>query len=316
MKILAVDDDDMIIRFLDGSLRGLGYDELTFAQSAQDALEKIDAAPEPFECFLLDIMMPGMDGIELCSRIRSIPLYENTPIIMLTAVKEKQAIHQSFANGATDYVTKPFDITELGARIRVANMLFVEQRRSADKAFAAQTLKSQLDKDLSFPLSEPVLIRDVPGFIGAVQLENYMLQLSHIGMFKSAAIGFQINGITDHYNRTTPTDFFYLLTDVADAIFSSLDGTEAMLSYLGFGSYVAVVPRVNRLSTEEMQERIQVTLDDYELVDSNGKPMPTHVTVGPQTLGSLFGSNAKMILNRAVNAAQVHSGETALQEAG
>ena len=73
-----------------------------------------------FNCLLIDINMLDMDGIKLCSLVRSIPTYCTTPIIMLTTITERGFIDRAFKAGATDYANKSFNISEMGAYLRMA----------------------------------------------------------------------------------------------------------------------------------------------------------------------------------------------------
>jgi len=74
--------------------------------------------------------MPGMDGIELCRWVRQIPRYHQTPIIMLTAMRDMKNMGEAYRAGATDYATKPFDIEDLGMRLRVAQETVQAQRET------------------------------------------------------------------------------------------------------------------------------------------------------------------------------------------
>jgi len=113
MKILAVDDDESILSILQILVTRAGYDDFVTARSGGEALELIAKARRPFEFFLLDIDMPGMDGIEFCDLLRRLPSYADCPIVMLTAMTERKYIDQAYAAGATDYVIKPFDVNDL-----------------------------------------------------------------------------------------------------------------------------------------------------------------------------------------------------------
>lgn len=111
-KILAVDDEERIRQFLQRGLTFEGY-RVETAADGQEALEK--ARDDPPDLVLLDLMLPGMDGIEVCRRIRSA---SDVPILMLTA---KEAIEDRVAGldaGADDYLVKPFSFDELLARVR------------------------------------------------------------------------------------------------------------------------------------------------------------------------------------------------------
>ena len=125
MRILAVDDDHFIRELLPLVFAEAGIPSIDIAASGSEALEMIREAPKLYEFLLLDIMMPEMDGIELCQRVRRIPGYRDTPILMLTAKTDIASIEQAFAAGANDYVTKPFDVKEIANRVHVAQRLFL-----------------------------------------------------------------------------------------------------------------------------------------------------------------------------------------------
>jgi DNA-binding response OmpR family regulator len=128
MKILTVDDDAFIRELLPLIAAKAGFPDVTTVSSGQLAMETLTKVDTAFDCMLLDINMPGMNGIELCGRIRQMDAYGKTPIIMLTAMSERDYMDDAFKAGATDYATKPFDINELGARLRVAQELVLAHR--------------------------------------------------------------------------------------------------------------------------------------------------------------------------------------------
>jgi two-component system KDP operon response regulator KdpE len=111
-KILVVDDDPKILRFVKTNLEARDY-ELCVARGGSEALQVFrDESPD---LVILDIMLPGIDGFEVCNQIRT---QSQVPIIMLSARGDTRDKVQCLSAGADDYVTKPFDITELIARIR------------------------------------------------------------------------------------------------------------------------------------------------------------------------------------------------------
>ena len=120
MKTLAVDDDQIVLGILKGVLERAGLGEVETCESATEALAAIDSAEKPFTCFLLDIQMPGMDGIELCERIRQHPQARTASILMLTAMSDQANIECAFAAGANDYITKPLDATQVIVRLGIA----------------------------------------------------------------------------------------------------------------------------------------------------------------------------------------------------
>lgn len=122
-KILIVDDEERIRRLLNMYLARENY-EIAEAENGQEALEL--ALNEEFNCILLDIMMPEMDGIEVAKRLRN---EKSTPIIMLTAKGEENNRVEGFEVGADDYIVKPFSPREVVLRVKAI------LRRSSETAF-------------------------------------------------------------------------------------------------------------------------------------------------------------------------------------
>ncbi len=112
MKILVVDDEELLVKGIRFNLRGEGYDVIT-GNTGLEALQR--AQNENPDLIVLDVMMPEMDGLTACSKIRE---FSNVPIILLTAKTDDMDKLMGFDCGADDYLTKPFNILELKARIR------------------------------------------------------------------------------------------------------------------------------------------------------------------------------------------------------
>lgn len=117
MRILAVDDEPAILQLLEIALHASGNYTVAVAPSAQKAFHKIAEEAEPFDCLLLDIQMPAMTGIEVCAEVRKTPGYEYVPILMLTAMSDWHYLQKAFAAGATDYITKPFDLDDVRSKM-------------------------------------------------------------------------------------------------------------------------------------------------------------------------------------------------------
>ena len=114
-KILAVDDEQDIIELLSYNLAREGF-EVTTATDGEETLKKIRA--KSFDLVILDLMMPGIQGMELCRILRNDPKTKDLPIIMLTAKTEEVDRILGLEMGADDYLTKPFSPRELIARIK------------------------------------------------------------------------------------------------------------------------------------------------------------------------------------------------------
>ena len=112
MKILVVDDEALLVKGIRFNLQNEGYDVIT----GSDGLEAVRLVQEQSpDLVVLDVMMPNMDGLTACAKIRE---FSNIPIILLTAKADDMDKLIGFDHGADDYLTKPFNILELKARIR------------------------------------------------------------------------------------------------------------------------------------------------------------------------------------------------------
>ena len=136
MRVLIVEDDPAIVRFLERGLAAHGHQAVT-ADNGQDGV--LMATDESVDFVLLDIMLPGMDGQEVLRRIRA--RRPNLPVLMLTARDEVRDKVSALDGGADDYLTKPFDLDELLARMRALV-------RRADQPEASKIEMGDLKMDL------------------------------------------------------------------------------------------------------------------------------------------------------------------------
>lgn len=116
-QILVVDDEEDILELVSFSLRRERF-EVRCAKSGEEALDKI--LKDPPDLILLDLMLPGMDGLEVARRLKGDPRTEKIPVIMLTAKGEEADIVVGLELGADDYITKPFSPRILIARVKAA----------------------------------------------------------------------------------------------------------------------------------------------------------------------------------------------------
>ena len=113
--LLIVDDDCRVCRVLARLLAPESY-ELAFASEGAEAIEKAQELTP--DMILTDVMMPGMDGFELCRRLRADPLLAEVPILMITALDDRASRLSGIQAGADEFIAKPFDTVELRARVR------------------------------------------------------------------------------------------------------------------------------------------------------------------------------------------------------
>ena len=130
MKILVVDDEKVLVKGIKFNLESEGYQ----VEVGYDGQAAVDLARDgAFDLIILDLMMPKIDGLQACMRIRE---FSNVPIILLTAKGEDADKLMGFESGADDYITKPFNILELKARIRALLRragAAAQQQREADR---------------------------------------------------------------------------------------------------------------------------------------------------------------------------------------
>jgi phosphoserine phosphatase RsbU/P len=124
MRILVAEDDPVTRKLLEATLGRLGWDVITAEDgtAAWRILETLEGKAAP-ELLLLDWMMPGFDGIEICRKVRNTPRLELMYIILLTSRSEKEDLAMGFIAGANDYITKPFHPVELESRVRVGQRM-------------------------------------------------------------------------------------------------------------------------------------------------------------------------------------------------
>ena len=145
-KILIIEDNRDLARLLEGHLQDSAFQ----ADVAFDGLTGLaKAGSAPYDLIILDLMLPGLDGLEVCRRLRRKPSY--VPILMLTAKSSEMDRVIGLEIGADDYVTKPFSIPELLARVRAVLRRIEELRESAkehvEAAIRLETSCSFLPKE-------------------------------------------------------------------------------------------------------------------------------------------------------------------------
>jgi PleD family two-component response regulator len=161
MRILVVDDAEDSREIIELALLSGGYKDIATAASGSDALKLLDVghgesgAPPKADIVLLDVMMPEIDGIETCARIRNDARYVDTPIIMVTSLDDMDSLASAFVAGANDYINKPLNRVELIARVRSALKLKAElERRQARERELLQFLSNWGDRHASVWIDE------------------------------------------------------------------------------------------------------------------------------------------------------------------
>ena len=150
MRILVVDDEKTLVKGMKFNLENEGYE----VECAYDGAAALELAREGrFDLIILDVMMPEMDGLEACMKIRE---FSNVPIIMLTAKSEDADKLMGFECGADDYLTKPFNILELKARVRALLWRAAGVQRSQGSLLTVGKLTLNTEERVAIRDGEPV----------------------------------------------------------------------------------------------------------------------------------------------------------------
>lgn len=280
MKILAVDDDPIILELLTEVLRAVGFTNLSVCTSAMEAIEVINKAEVPFDCFLLDIQMPEMDGIALTSAIRRMPGHDRTPILMITAMSDRKYIDGAFAAGASDYITKPFEIGEIHARMRLIDSLVTERRQVEDRN-PVEPLREPLAIVTKADLERRQTPPDIDGFIDYLALENYLLQVSRISLFGMQAFGVVVPDMQRVFSASSLFELEAAVSDFAEAISDCLKPHQFFAAHAGGGDFVCVLTDGDKFDLADFESRLQDMVREMDLHFCDGRPMTLLPVVGP-----------------------------------
>ncbi|NJN25825.1 MAG: hybrid sensor histidine kinase/response regulator [Cyclobacteriaceae bacterium] len=184
-KVLIVDDVTKNIQLVANFLKQAGYD-INFAISGKTALNHINK--EKFDLILLDIMMPEMDGFEVCQKLKSDEETKDIPIVFLTAKTDIDSITKAFQVGGIDYITKPFNRAELLARVKT-HLELQEQKRNLKELNATKDkFFSIIAHDLKSPLNQLLGLSEILQKELETQQNNEIKNLVNL-MNKSAMSG-------------------------------------------------------------------------------------------------------------------------------
>jgi two-component system sensor histidine kinase/response regulator len=172
-SLLVIDDEPDNFDVIEALLSAGSY-QLHYTASGEDAISQLDIIKP--DLILLDVMMPGMDGIEVCQKIKSMAKWQPIPIIIVTALNSKEDLARALQAGADDFISKPVNGLEL--RARVQSMLRIKRQHDSIQSFAKlqqntitvltenlQSLRGSLTSSLPHELNTPL-----NGILGGIQL--------------------------------------------------------------------------------------------------------------------------------------------------
>src|SRR5437762_7724646 len=173
-RVLVVDDITKNLQVVGTMLRNAGYEVMPTTSGAQ-ALERVRVQLP--DLILLDLMMPEMDGLAVCERLKADPLTRRIPVIFLTASNEMEHLVKGFEAGAVDYVTKPFNPPELLARVRT----HVELKQARERLRKMNNEKNEFMGIVAHDLRNP--LGAISGYAEMLKEETESLQPSPIEQF-------------------------------------------------------------------------------------------------------------------------------------
>lgn len=308
MKIIAVDDDQISLDLLNECLAEGGYEHVTLMMSPMDVLATISETAIAYDCILLDVDMPGKDGIQLCAEIRAHPRYRNTPIIMITKHKDHNSVERAFANGATDYVTKPFEFFEVLTRIRIAGLL-VQERQAAIDSYVAIQQGTITTSGSAVPKSNYRKHRGAdacPSEITSEEImslsvfQNYVERATRVEDCEISLTAVRVTHIDEIFENTTALEFVDFLQTVAVAVCREFAPTKIFLTHAGNGLFLCAGHYQGDRSVAEIERAIEDKLRSVPLPDVCSSQVPVGIVVGhPLALKP----TAKLNFNRASKAA-------------
>ena len=265
MKVLVVDDDEAYLQLLHMILRRKGH-EVAEAKDGKIAWELMLA--EPFPMVISDWMMPEMDGVELTRKIRSANFSLYTYIILLTAKKNTEDVIEGLEAGADDYLSKPFDLSELRARIKIGERIISlesELRESRDKLIFQATRDS-----LTELLNRRGLYECVEAEIARAKREQYPISFVMIDL--------------DHFKKTND-EHGHLVGDEALCLVADILSKEKRIydaaGRWGGEEFLIVLPGATVEEAQGVAERMRYAISNARLeIKDNKPPVTIHASFG------------------------------------
>ena len=300
MRILVIDDSEDGRDLSEAMLVAAGYEHVSTAGSAAEAYRLLgigEQAAEPIaiDLILLDIVMPDIDGIEACARIRSDRRYGTVPIIMVTALGDTDSLGNAFVAGATDYITKPVNRVELLARARSALKLKAElDRREAREAELSRLASRPGDRRASN------WIDPATGLFAGEMAEAYLLADENFPPgSETSVIALEIDRLSAH-QATMKQPEPAILARVAGAVRATVAAVGVVAAIYRDGVIVLVLPDQSRVFASKLGETLRASI--AKLGIANPEAITAHHLTASVAVvtGRARGADRIQLLTRAI----------------
>ncbi|HYW60669.1 MAG TPA: response regulator [Xanthobacteraceae bacterium] len=273
MRLLVVDDVEDSRDITEAALLSSGYTNVVTAGSAWEALKILDIgrtadATPSFDLILLDIIMPDMDGIEACARIRADHRYADIPIIMVTSLDDMGSLANAFVAGANDYVTKPINRIEVVARVRSALKLKSElERRQERERELLAFLSSWGDRRANLWIDEATGL-----FVGEVAEAYITAGARYPGEEVVSVIALELDRFEDYRSAHGESASHGVLAQVARAVRGLAATVGIIPAAYRNGMIILIAPELSATSARQLGETLCTTISRLRLPasDSSG----------------------------------------------
>jgi two-component system, cell cycle response regulator len=280
MRILIAEDDPVSRRLLEATLSNWGH-EVVVTCDGKEAMGVL-RAPDPPKLAILDWMMPGMNGIEVCRRLRKVQKDNYTYVIVLTGKNQSDDILECMVSGADDYITKPFNPGELRARIFTANRIVELHEKFVQ-------VQNQFERRATHDFLTGLWNR--AGILDILHKELNRAQRDNT----SVAV---MLGDIDHFKLVNDTYGHKSGDIVLKEVARRMVG--ALRPYDGFGRYggeefLMVVPRCDITFAEEVTQRIRKAICKSP-IDCDGQEIPVTMSIGVTSVCGVSPAEADAII--------------------
>jgi diguanylate cyclase (GGDEF)-like protein len=271
-RILIVDDSPKARLLIETMLRGQGYSDLTSVESAAQAFallglqSGVESQAVEFDLILMDLLMPEVDGLEACRRIRSSPWLADTPLIMVTAEESAESLKEAFDAGAIDYVKKPVNRLELMARVKLALRLKQEMdcRKARERELVVLTEK----------LQKLSVVDGLTGVANRRSFDDELPRLWRRAQRESSSVGLIIadidhfKGFNDRYGHPAGDD---CLRRVAQVLAQSVKRPFDLVARYGGEEFAVLLPDTANAGAEQLAEAMRKAVESLNTGNIHAK---------------------------------------------